>query len=235
MRINVREDFAFLDMDGVLVNFVAGACEKLGISDPYGEGSKILGKWNMFQNTGYPEHVHNAWDKSFWAQLPKMHDADAIVKMVVSYFTWDQVVIFSKPSTHPDCIAGKLEWLQKHYPRLSNQFLFGTNKSCSAHPRAVLIDDSDKNVDQFRDAGGRAILYPRSWNTAFRIENEALNALESQLRGYGVYPGGAVAWAAEQVRKSKNYGPGITDSATTLTLRVSDSTANVEEEDEQDE
>ena len=44
----------------------------------------------------------------------------------------------------------------------------------------LLIDDSDKNIRAFWNAGGNAILMPRQWNSQYHIESP-INELKRRL------------------------------------------------------
>jgi hypothetical protein len=43
--------------------------------------------------------------------------------------------------------------------------MFGSAKHLMAKPDVLLIDDLQKNVDKFIDAGGQAVCVPSNWNT----------------------------------------------------------------------
>lgn len=47
-------------------------------------------------------------------------------------------------------------------------------------PRAVLIDDSVKNVEETRSAGGRALYFPAPWNSE---KDTGINAFLTSLKG----------------------------------------------------
>lgn len=75
------------------------------------------------------------------------------------------VTIGSSPSLNPRCIPDKLEWLNKHLGVKSDSCIFGGRKYLMARPDTLLIDDYPKNVKEFIEAGGKAVLIPSSWNT----------------------------------------------------------------------
>ncbi len=51
-----------------------------------------------------------------------------------------------------------------------------TGHIIGAHPNAILIDDNEKEVDDFRTHGGMAILVPQPWNSAELPENYYMGA-----------------------------------------------------------
>ena len=92
----------------------------------------------------------------------------------------ENVCLLTSPTIDPDCLAGKLEWIHEFTPKwLHRQYLVGPCKQFCAHPEALLIDDSDKNVNKFRDWGGQAVLVPRPWNT-----NHTLNTMENLAHAF---------------------------------------------------
>ena len=87
---------------------------------------------------------------------------------VLHYFgDWVQSCLFI-PSHRPECnvksqlFASKAEAVK----------FFG--------PRAVLIDDAVKNVEETRSAGGRALYFPAPWNSE---KNTGINAFLTSLKG----------------------------------------------------
>jgi hypothetical protein len=75
-----------------------------------------------------------------------------------------------------------MSWIEKHLPAYRRRFLIGPRKEFCAHGGSVLIDDSDKNVASFRDAGGLAILYPRPWNSRHAESEIGLGVVAAELR-----------------------------------------------------
>lgn len=118
---------------------------------------------------------YERWDvKSFWSMVPRMFWATCpvsdefewLLQLCVDLVGRDNVVFLTGPTKDPDCLSGKLEWIHKYAPDfMHRQYLIGARKQFCAHPQALLIDDSDANIDTFREWGGNGILVPRPWNT----------------------------------------------------------------------
>ncbi len=68
-------------------------------------------------------------------------------------------------------------WLGKYTRRT----LLGDCKHACAHKGALLIDDSDEQVERFRQAGGWAILLPRAWNSRHAEAGDPVGALRRDL------------------------------------------------------
>jgi 5'(3')-deoxyribonucleotidase len=140
----------YFDMDGVLADFVA--------------------KWDMH----YPDRDISG---DVWISPKELYDN---IKDIPCYWTdipfidtmrplWDYcygkhtVEILSAPLDHDydRCIEGKDKFLDKHL----GEYEFGRNyhshdKKCLlADSKSLLIDDNKRNVAQFREKGGLAILH----------------------------------------------------------------------------
>lgn len=161
-----------LDMDGVITNFVQGMMEHHQIFlNPWpSPESDMLKLFNM--------NFDQFWagiDRHFWANLPWMNDTWQIMAIVQKYFLPEDVyIVTSVPSVHGgsdaadmNCAAGKIVWMQRHWPALKDKLVICKDKNFCAASNHVLIDDSEKNVTQFVLHGGRGILLPRPWNRLY--------------------------------------------------------------------
>ena len=113
-----------------------------------------------------PDEFWNSLDRDVWASVPESAEFKALLCRCEELVGSENVCILSSPTHDPDCLAGKLEWIHDHFPkRMHRQFLIGPRKHFCARPDALLIDDSDRNVEAFRAHGGQALLVPRPWNS----------------------------------------------------------------------
>lgn len=171
-------------MDGVLVDFVGGACKALGKKNPY-TYKKTVGTWDL--TTLFNMSAKDFWTKidsqEFWANLEWTNDGRGILKAVERVFG-DRVVLLTKPSLNPCSYAGKYEWIMKNMPEYANRHLMGTIKHCCAHRKSVLIDDCDANISAWSDAGGEWILVPRIWNMDYGISDKSYNVVRAALSRY---------------------------------------------------
>lgn len=155
----------FLDMDGVIADFVGGAARAFG-KDPAklewpGDRSSVhipLGlesedeMWRRLDMLG-PE---------FWEKLDVYPWADEL---------WDvcartgKVTILTKPSRSPDSASGKVRWLKRWKgERFRDYIICAAPKWLLAAPMRLLIDDHEKHFRQFREHLGKSILFPQPWN-----------------------------------------------------------------------
>lgn len=165
---------AFVDMDGVLVNFEGPAFKLHGI--PAGPFPTQAG-WDIVQacNILAPEckmtgsKFWGAFDYKFWATLPKTEICDRLITELVAIFGRDKLCLLTAGSS-PQAAAGKVTWIKENLPEfLHKQYLIGTCKRFCAGKDAILIDDADINVNEFRKYNGNAILVPRPWNSLHAV------------------------------------------------------------------
>jgi 5'(3')-deoxyribonucleotidase len=153
----------FLDMDGVIADFIGG----LGDIFPARRSGLPPSDWNVHEVLGLSEL--EMWEAvlergdGFWANLSPYSWMWRLVDRVSSLS--DEWYIATTPQNTGACVAGKLQWLMSNFGEDFGDYFLGRHKFVLANPKSVLIDDSDYNVEYFREAGGRAILFPQPWNS----------------------------------------------------------------------
>lgn len=163
--ISKKIDTIYLDMDGVLVNFIDEVNKILGINMPKNKGPM---KWNWFEDYGFTlKDVEKICTEEFWAGLDWMPDGAIIFNSVQTLELPIRLITVATGNWHR-ALCGKIKWLDSHIRRdyyndiiLLHQF---QKKSNFASPTSLLIDDNDDNVEEWNEAGGEAILIPRRWN-----------------------------------------------------------------------
>ena len=172
----------FLDVDGVLADFSGAAINLLDLditNDDITHWNSIL-EYAGMSVTQFWSH----FDDNFWANLvKKTPECDEIVKLLEEY----------RPCllTAPPFIGagGKQEWIRKNLPDFfyDGRYLIGPAKEYVAHKNAILIDDSDANIEEWKEQGGTGILVPRPWNVAGRGMNmediPVVSTVYEQLQG----------------------------------------------------
>jgi hypothetical protein len=160
MKIN----HIFLDMDGVLCDFVGAALrihKRLDALEAWPKGewdiAKVLG---ISTEDFWATIDHHA--EHFWADLQPYPWMNDLVRLLESFGI--PITIASSPSYDPYSAAGKLMWLKRHLPQFKRRYLLGSEKHLLAMPGTVLIDDNDDGTLRFSDAGGWAVLFPQPWN-----------------------------------------------------------------------
>ncbi len=173
----------FLDLDDVLVDFIAGACKTHGRPNPY-KKPEARGRWDIAKLLGMTdlEFWQPLDNHHFWINLRPTKDAEAILRVVEHAFGEQNVCLLTDPSGRAGPPSGKMAWVQRFLPSYTRRLLIGSPKYFCAASDAVLIDDADHNVEAFRRHGGQAILVPRPWNANHRHTSAIVtvgHALES--------------------------------------------------------
>lgn len=173
-------DTVFLDMDGLLVNFVGGALAAHHRPD----ATLTAGEWHIAKSLGLTEKEFWAPLQGipFWAELQPMPDMSQILAIIHELFGLQRCYLLSTPCLDDACYTGKALWVEQHLPDFQRRLILATQKFPLARPGALLIDDSDNNVRQWRLCGGDAILLPRLWNSHHHSMNQALAVLELSLQ-----------------------------------------------------
>ncbi len=177
--VNGPRDFGAFDPDWKFDIVKAANCLMPFLTE--GEKFTLTNFWNQFN-----------WE--FWANLQKSEEFVLILDSSIEAVGPDKVLICTTPICGPEiniwatteCLKGKYVWIENNLPEyLHRSFSMTPQKHFCATPETLLIDDSRKNVDDFRAAGGHAILVPRPWNSVHRwwMENSLLH-VEGQLKRF---------------------------------------------------
>lgn len=150
----------FIDLDGVLVDFVQGAFDYHDINIPWPEI-----QWDFLKQAGIePDAFWTPLDQPFWASLKPTSELFVIIPAAERKFGVENVFLCSSPCETAGCITGKAMWVEKHLPSYSRRLILTNRKEVFSGPGRVLIDDRDENVEGWEKAGGIGVLVPRPWN-----------------------------------------------------------------------
>lgn len=165
----------FIDLDGVLVDFVEGAFKHHNISIPW---ERIT--WEFPAQAGIG--AKDFWEPlgtDFWAYLRPTRECLAIVSTAEEKFGKENVFLCSSPCLTKGCIVGKAMWIDQHLPGYTQRLILTNRKDVFSGPGRVLIDDRDENIDGWVKAGGIGILVPRPWN---KIRSMRLNVSDVMIK-----------------------------------------------------
>ncbi len=179
----------YLDLDGVLVDFVGGALKAHGKTLPPADVG-----WGFAASIGFS----GLDDPAFWA--PMGHDfwdglgwtaEGRVVLDQVENLFGDRVVLMTSPCDTPGAVGGKVSWIRRELPAYRRRFFVGPAKHLAAGPTKVLVDDHDGNADKFVEGGGLVVMPPRPWNRR-RGESDPSGGFCLKAFGAELY----AAWAA---------------------------------------
>jgi 5'(3')-deoxyribonucleotidase len=154
----------YLDIDGVLADFVSGAFKAFGREDMTwppnaSDISEVLGVsmkdfYKRLEDLG----------EDFWFNLEKYPWSDRLVAELQKI---GDVYLVTSPTLDPHCASGKMMWIRKHYPALyADKVILMRSKEMLKAKGNVLIDDSVANCTAFIKVGGWAMMFKQPWNIA---------------------------------------------------------------------
>ena len=166
----------YVDMDGVVADFLTPTKEFFGIrpTDSKRDLDTLLNQGKGFLR------LQREWP-TFWMDLPRMPHALDLWEVVRPYHP---CILTALPESWPSAATGKYVWVKRHLskfgynPRQEFHAVLRSQKvKFAKQPDGtpnVLIDDFDKNINEWRSAGGIGILYVDS--------SSAVNLVRTTLR-----------------------------------------------------
>lgn len=187
-----RVEAIYLDMDGVLADFVRSAICSLA-RDPEEVMARIVPGdydgiyqalqmtedefwWKMDATPGGAAPGSHLWEHM--VPYPWRDRLYSICKKAAP--TW----ILTSPSRSAGSSYGKVRWLQRWLGESFRNYVLTPRKWHLARPGTLLIDDSGRNVEKWREAGGAAILFPRIWNEDHALADLPMAQVERELASW---------------------------------------------------
>ncbi|WP_417849405.1 5' nucleotidase, NT5C type [Thalassoglobus sp.] len=164
----------YLDMDGVLFDFVAAFGKVLNIPDI--KDQLAPGVRNIAPQIGMTED--EMWERighhgyAFWNEMPEYPWSRELVDLVERNSS--EWYILSSPARNSDSLKGKLEALKLMFGERFRRYILTPNKRLLAGRNRILIDDHERHCEEFENDGGKAILFPRQWNRYYSNADEPL-------------------------------------------------------------
>jgi len=177
----------FLDMDGVLCNFVDSAVKQLGVTDySIPNGLHNIEEWpgiNISKSKFWK--AIDAGGEDFWSNLDKYPWTDELLKISREYSTF----ILTAPASNPVCFSGKIKWLYKHAPWLVRNVIITSHKYLLAggNKDNILVDDNDSKISMFNGFGGTGILFPQQWNTNYDVVGDRIGYVQDRLTHAAIF------------------------------------------------
>lgn len=173
-------------MDGVITDFVGGICKAFGKINPYPQETRDYSFWNAWPDTSFKD-VNAVCSQEFWRNLKWTHDGRDILRAIMDTLGLEKVYLLSLPMPNLESASGKMMWLNDNFPVYLNRVILTSRevpKSFMARPDALLIDDKDKNIEDFISVGGQGILVPRPWNHAYKQADVSANIVRNHLEKF---------------------------------------------------
>lgn len=150
----------FLDLDGVIINWVKGVFDWYNI---HYEPSRVTHYSAMYDIVDRkPKQFWNDLKNAeFWENLEFYPGAENLIERLQQY---GEVILLTSPAI--GCAGYRQNWIQANLPNFFTRghYLIGPAKYVCAGFYKILIDDSDDNCNKFLSNGGQTITYPQLWN-----------------------------------------------------------------------
>ena len=151
----------FLDQDGVLADFEAGLTKAMGYKvglddehDVYDAQKRKLTAQRLFRNL---EPLPDAWMLVDYCMNSGIH-----TEILTAAGTINRTLV----------IKDKIDWIRRYvHPHwIVIPTFSGTQKAAFAHKKAVLIDDRERNIKCWKEAGGIGILHTTADDTIEQLD-----------------------------------------------------------------
>lgn len=171
----------FLDLDGVLVNYIPAIAAFFGVPV-----TELYSKWPP----GVYEICHALGkDKNVWAEV---WDAPETIWSEMSEFPWARALfnkcnetaetfILTSPINSGTCVSGKVKWIHAFAGREYRKYILTHFKHNCARWDHVLIDDREDNIRLWEEEGGEGILFPSHGNRLYPMRDDPMGYLLPEL------------------------------------------------------
>lgn len=152
----------FLDMDGVLADFIVGTSKLLGQPiTPDDAGHKL-----------YDARKEELTNKRLFGNLPPMPDMYDLIAYVKHTGLPTEILTAAGTVNRELVVHDKVEWIRKHVdPSYVVTCTYkGSQKAAFAQKGFVLIDDRQKNIDLWIKAGGIGIVHTSAADTIAKLK-----------------------------------------------------------------
>ena len=150
----------YVDMDGVLVDFDGGYEKLTGMTTKEADEKGPEFFWKPISKAG----------AKWWITLKWMPDGKQLWDYVKKY----NPELLSAPSREEASRMGKRVWVKRELPGVKLILRSADKKQEFASPNSILIDDREKNIEQWKNAGGIGILHTDAASTIKKLKDLGL-------------------------------------------------------------
>lgn len=144
----------YCDVDGVLVDFDKGYYDLTGTKASLETPPDQF--WEPISKAG----------SDFWANLEWMSEGKQLWDYIKKY----KPKLLSAPSRENSSRIGKREWVKNNIPEAKLILAAAELKQHYASPKSILIDDREKNINEWVEAGGIGILHTSTSDTIKQLK-----------------------------------------------------------------
>ena len=150
----------YCDMDGVLADFDKGYKDLTGITTQEADAKGAEFFWEPIAKAG----------ASFWIKLKWMPDG----KQLWDYIKQYNPSLLSAPSKEKSSRIGKHVWVKRNLPDVKLILANAVDKQNYSGENQILIDDREKNIEQWRSKGGIGIFHTSAADTIKQLKELGL-------------------------------------------------------------
>jgi hypothetical protein len=150
----------YCDMDSVLVDFDKGYEDLTGMSTKEADAKGPEFFWKPISDAG----------AAFWIRLKWMPDGNELWNYIKQY----NPSLLSAPSKEESSKIGKRVWVKRNLPGVKLILANAVNKQNYSGENKILIDDREKNIEQWRSKGGIGILHTSASDTIKQLKELGL-------------------------------------------------------------
>lgn len=182
---NILKKFQiFLDMDGVLVNFI-----KYYLDHPKYNKEKVTyetwppGVWNFEEvlSITKKEFFKSMDDADLWEGLSRTEEYDDILFLLKPFFKLGNICLLTTSGNMANACKGKVNWINRNFSKIDFLITNGNKGVCAGNKKHILIDDSEKNIKEFILKGGSGVLVPRPTNSLYKEKNNVVFTIKKNL------------------------------------------------------
>jgi hypothetical protein len=150
----------YCDLDGVLVDFDKGYKDLTGMTtqEANSQGDKVF--WEPIKKAG----------EKYWVDLEWMPKG----KQLWNYIKQYNPKLLSAPSREKSSRTGKQKWVDNNLPGVKLILANAVDKQNYSGENQILIDDREKNIEQWRSKGGTGILHTSTEDTIKQLKELGL-------------------------------------------------------------
>jgi len=161
----------YVDMDGVLVDFVKAAHKLATICLPevprlseWVDDGTDMAVFLGLTSDQFAEMICDA-GYVFWERMQPLPWAVTLLDRLEAIPGVERAEVCTTPfSGCSYSESGKVAWLRRLYGHDFNKYTLTHRKQQMANPKALLLDDFSRNVKQFRTCGGMSVQVPTYYN-----------------------------------------------------------------------
>lgn len=172
----------FLDMDGVIVDYVVNLSKLFNVPLDVMYSRWPAGVYSVHAALGVTDE--NTWKiidgepDEIWSTMPQYQWSRKLFDYCKAA---GDTYILSAPRDCPGCFSGKAKWIYEFAGTDFDKIHLTKFKWHCARYDRILIDDKEQNIAEWEEHGGHGILFPNHGNKLHRFKTDPLSHVIPEL------------------------------------------------------